>query len=85
MEEDKEKTNINFEKIMETMNTLALQEETMTIAKRLLMEGKMEGKMETEESIIINMLTNGLQPKQIAQYTGVDLKTVLKIQKKGNL
>jgi len=81
-------TKIEMNKIMETMNNISLeaQQETLTLAQRLILkgkvEGKAEGKAETQFELISNMLRKRLKPTEIADFTGIDLKTINEIAKK---
>jgi hypothetical protein len=54
----------------------------MTLAKRLLMEGEAKGEAKRDTEITMKMLQNGLKPKEIAKYTGIELDFILDIQKK---
>jgi predicted transposase YdaD len=70
-------------KIFETMNNLSLeaQADTLTVAQQLILEGEEKGEEKTQKMVVENMLKKGLKPGQIADFTGISLEVVQKIQK----
>lgn len=43
-------------------------------------EGKIEGKIEAANQIALNMLRSGISPDLIAQFTGLSLEQIQKLQ-----
>jgi predicted transposase YdaD len=61
------------------MNNLSLevQEETLTVAQQLILEGEEK----SQKMVVENMLKNGFKIEQIANFTGISMEVVQKIQK----
>ncbi|MCU0443759.1 MAG: Rpn family recombination-promoting nuclease/putative transposase [Microscillaceae bacterium] len=76
-------SKIEKDKIFETMNNLSLeaQADTLTVAQQLILEGEEKGEEKTRKIVVENMLKNGFEIEQIANFTGISLEVVQKIQK----
>ncbi len=61
------------------MNNLSLevQEETLTVAQQLILEGEEK----SQKMVVENMLKNGFKIEKIANFTGISMEVVQKIQK----